>query len=55
MADTSQMSFEDAVNGLMAGDFSRLSPLFESPSDGVVIASALPPDVRRGLGPAGVS
>lgn len=36
MAATSQMSFEDAVKGLIAGDFSRLSPLFESPAEGGV-------------------
>ena len=28
------ISFEEAVRGLVAGDFSRLAPLFESPSDG---------------------
>jgi len=28
------MSFQDAVRGLMAGDFSRLAPLFDTPSDG---------------------
>ncbi len=28
------MSFQDAVRGLMAGDFSRLAPLFDTLSDG---------------------
>jgi hypothetical protein len=28
------MTFEVAVNGWMAGDFSRLAPLFETPADG---------------------
>jgi hypothetical protein len=27
------MNFQEAVQGLMAGDFSRLAPLFETPSD----------------------
>ena len=30
----SDMSFEEAVKGLMAGDFSRLAPLFQPPPDG---------------------
>jgi hypothetical protein len=34
MTDVRQLSFADAVRGLIAGDFSRLSPLFESPADG---------------------
>ena len=28
------MPFQEAVKGLLAGDFSRLAPLFEAPSDG---------------------
>jgi hypothetical protein len=34
MKSNSEMSFEEAVRGLMAGDFSRLAPLFETPPDG---------------------
>src|SRR5438132_7892470 len=34
MKSQSDMSFQDAVRGLMAGDFSRLAPLFDTPSDG---------------------
>ena len=30
----SDLSFEEAVRGLMAGDFSRLAPLFQSPRNG---------------------
>jgi hypothetical protein len=30
----SEMSFEEAVRGLMAGDFSRLAPQFKTPPDG---------------------
>jgi hypothetical protein len=29
-----EMSFEEAVKGLIAGDFSRLAPLFETPPNG---------------------
>lgn len=28
------MTFQEAVQGLMAGDFSRIAPLFETPPDG---------------------
>jgi len=34
MKSQSDMSFQDAVRGFMAGDFSRLAPLFDTPSDG---------------------
>jgi hypothetical protein len=34
MKSNDRISFEEAVNGLMAGDFSRLAPLFETSSDG---------------------
>ena len=34
MKNQSDTSFQDAIRGLMAGDFSRLAPLFETPSDG---------------------
>ena len=34
MKSQSDMSFQDAVRGLMAGDFSRLAPLFDSSADG---------------------
>src|SRR6266496_42870 len=30
----SDITFPEAVRGLMSGDFSRLAPLFEAPSDG---------------------
>jgi len=35
MTDRSGMSFEETVQGLMAGDFSRLAPLFQTPPDGL--------------------
>src|SRR5438105_14252077 len=34
MKSQSDMSFQDAVRGFMAGDFSRLAPLFDTASDG---------------------
>ena len=34
MDSKSDMSFREAVRGFMAGDFSRLAPLFATPSDG---------------------
>ena len=34
MKGQSDISFQEAVRGLMAGDFSRLAPLFDTPSDG---------------------
>jgi Ankyrin repeats (3 copies) len=33
MSDKNDMPFQEAVRGLMAGDFSRLAPLFDSPAD----------------------
>ena len=32
--NNNDMSFQEAVRGLVAGDFSRLAPLFKIPSDG---------------------
>ena len=29
-----EMNFDEVVRGLIAGDFSRLAPLFEAPADG---------------------
>lgn len=37
MADENITRFQEAVKGLLAGDFSRLEPLFESASDGQLI------------------
>src|SRR5437763_15168276 len=34
MKGQSDISFQEAVRGLMAGDFSRLAQLFDTPSDG---------------------
>ena len=34
MSNDTQLSFAEAVQGLIAGDFSRLAPLFESPANG---------------------
>ncbi len=35
MKRSDHLSFQEAVQGLMAGDFSRLEPLFDSPSNDV--------------------
>ena len=35
VTDRCDMSFEETVQGLMAGDFSRLAPLFQTPPDGL--------------------
>ena len=34
MNKVNDMPFQEAVRGLLAGDFSRLAPLFKTPSDG---------------------